>query len=41
MSMTLFMLAVGISPNDCKETTDEDLEAIESLAKDPKVVVSR
>lgn len=30
--------AVGISPNDCKETTDEDLEAIEALAKDPKVV---
>ena len=30
--------AVGISPNDCKETTDEDLEAIEVLAKDPKVV---
>ena len=30
--------AVGISPNDCKETTDEDLEAIEVLAKEPKVV---
>ena len=30
--------AVGISPNDCKETTDEDLEAIEALSKDPKVV---
>ncbi|MBO6047312.1 MAG: TatD family hydrolase [Erysipelotrichaceae bacterium] len=29
---------VGISPNDCEETTDEDLEEIKELAKDPKVV---
>lgn len=30
--------AVGISPNDCKETIDEDIEIIEELAKNPKVV---
>lgn len=29
---------VGISPNDCEETTDEDLAIIKELAKDPKVV---
>ena len=31
--------AVGISPNDCKETTDEDLEVIEALAKDPRLLL--
>lgn len=30
--------AVGISPNDCKETTDQDIEKIEELAHDSKVV---
>ena len=29
---------VGISPNDCKNTTDEDLSEIEELLKDSKVV---
>lgn len=29
---------VGISPNDCKNTTDDDLSEIEELLKDPKVV---
>jgi len=29
---------VGISPNDCEETTDEDLEEIYQLAHHPKVV---
>lgn len=29
---------VGISPNDCKNTTDEDLCEIEELLKDSKVV---
>ena len=30
--------AVGISPNDCKDTTDEDLNKIEKLLQDPCVV---
>ena len=30
--------AVGISPNDCKDTTDEDLNEIEKLLQDPCVV---
>ena len=30
--------AVGISPNDCKNTTDEDLNEIENLLQDPRVV---
>lgn len=29
---------VGISPNDCEETTDDDLKVIEELSHDPKVV---
>jgi TatD DNase family protein len=29
---------VGISPNDCLETTDEDLNEIETLLQNPKVV---
>ena len=29
---------VGISPNDCLETTDEDLNEIEDLLQDPRVV---
>ena len=29
---------VGISPNDCKDTTDEDLNEIEVLLQDPRVV---
>lgn len=29
---------VGISPNDCKDTTDEDLNEIEDLLQDPRVV---
>lgn len=29
---------VGISPNDCEETTDDDLKIIEELSHDPKVV---
>lgn len=28
---------VGISPNDCEKTTDEDLQVIEELSHDPKV----
>lgn len=30
--------AVGISPNDCEETTDEDIQVIEELLQDPKAV---
>ena len=30
--------AVGISPNDCKDTTDEDLNEIEKMLQDPCVV---
>lgn len=30
--------AVGISPNDCEETTDEDIKVIEDLLTDPRVV---
>lgn len=30
--------AVGISPNDCKDTTDEDLKIIEQLIQDPRAV---
>lgn len=29
---------VGISPNDCLDTTDDDLKEIETLLQDPKVV---
>ena len=29
---------VGISPNDCKDTTDEDLSEIEKMLQDPRVV---
>ncbi|WP_028042709.1 TatD family hydrolase [Candidatus Stoquefichus massiliensis] len=29
---------VGISPNDCKDTTDDDLNEIETLLQDPCVV---
>lgn len=29
---------VGISPNDCEETTDDDLKVIEELSHDSKVV---
>ncbi|MCD7809341.1 MAG: TatD family hydrolase [Erysipelotrichaceae bacterium] len=29
---------VGISPNDCEETTDEDIQVIEELLQDPKAV---
>ena len=29
---------VGISPNDCKDTTDEDLKIIEQLIQDPRAV---
>ncbi len=30
--------AVGISPNDCKDTSDEDLKIIEQLIQDPRAV---
>ncbi len=30
--------AVGISPNDCKDTTEEDLKIIEQLIQDPRAV---
>ena len=30
--------AVGISPNDCKETTDDDLNEVEKMLQDPRVV---